>query len=346
MTHQQPTPRWFQGRLLKWFAKYGRHNLPWQADRSAYRVWISEIMLQQTQVATVIPYFERFMHRFGAIKDLAQAELDEVLALWAGLGYYSRARNLHKCARIVMDEHGGKMPTSVDELVDLPGIGLSTAGAILAQAHDHPAPILDGNVKRVFARLIGIKGYTGDKDNLARLWEIATKFTPTQNVCDYTQAIMDLGATLCKRKPDCVTCPMQDRCYAFQHDCTDVIPGKKPKRAYPTKATEWLILKHRSKWLMQKRPVKGIWGGLFSVPECSQDKLADLCNQLKIKKHLRLKKGLHKFTHYQLEFTPNIISLSCSRNVTSLFPDTQWLAWHEIEQLGLPKPVGGLLNSL
>ncbi|MGB1141418.1 MAG: A/G-specific adenine glycosylase, partial [Halioglobus sp.] len=262
-------PKEFADRVLAWFDTHGRHDLPWQYDTTAYRVWVSEIMLQQTQVKTVIPYFERFMAAFPDVDALAGAPEDEVLHLWTGLGYYARARNLHRAAKQVAFELGGTFPDSIEGLQALPGVGRSTAGAIASIALAQRASILDGNVKRVLARLHRVAGWPGQSAVHNQLWDIAEHYTPTARCADYTQAMMDLGATLCTRsKPACALCPMANDCEAnAAGDQTDY-PGKKPKKALPVRATHFLVLRNRDGdiWL-EKRPAEGIWGGLWCFPE-------------------------------------------------------------------------------
>ena len=258
----------FAPRLLAWWDVDGRKDLPWQQHRTAYRVWVSEIMLQQTQVATVLPYYARFMARFPDVASLAAAAIDDVLHLWTGLGYYARGRNLHRAARVVMERHGGEVPTHPAALVELPGIGRSTAHAIHALAADGRSPILDGNVKRVLTRWLGIDGWPGEAAIEARLWELAAALLPATRMADYTQAIMDLGATRCTRsRPQCGACPLRDDCVALATQRTASLPVARPKRAMPERATRmWVILSPLG-LLLQKRPASGLWGGLWSFPE-------------------------------------------------------------------------------
>ncbi|HET8551115.1 MAG TPA: A/G-specific adenine glycosylase, partial [Gammaproteobacteria bacterium] len=258
----------FAPRLLAWFASHGRHALPWQREPTPYRVWVSEIMLQQTQVATVIPYFKRFMARFPDLATLAAAPLDDVLALWSGLGYYARARNLHRAAQSAVAEYGGELPASLDELMAFPGIGRSTAGAILSLSRGQRHPILDGNVKRVLARFHAIAGWPGDKRVADRLWEFAESHTPVADCAAYTQAIMDFGATVCtRRNPACDICPMSANCEAYalgrQHD----FPAPRARRGYPERNVRVLVIEAEGAVLLEKRPPTGIWGGLWSLPE-------------------------------------------------------------------------------
>lgn len=262
------TPEQFATRLLEWFDQHGRHDLPWQHPRTPYRVWLSEIMLQQTQVSTVIPYFERFEQRFPDVHALAAATDDEVMRLWAGLGYYARARNLKKAAERVSKEFAGDFPETVDALSELPGIGRSTAGAVRSLGFGKRAAILDGNVKRVLARVHSVDGWPGKSSVLAQLWEIAERLTPDHRVSDYNQAMMDLGALLCTRsKPDCKQCPFETDCTALASGTPERFPGKKPRKVKPQRATLMLIVRHQDSVLLERRPPTGIWGGLWSLPE-------------------------------------------------------------------------------
>lgn len=252
----------FQRRLLKWFDTHGRKSLPWQIDKTPYRVWISEIMLQQTQVATVIPYFVKFMRQFPDVASLAEAHEDEVLHLWAGLGYYSRARNLQRAAKMVMADFDGRFPGTLETLQRLPGIGPSTAGAIMSIAYQQPAAILDGNVKRVLARIHAITQPINEKRTEEWLWDLAVEYTPNKRVADYTQAIMDLGATLCTRsKPNCKACPFAAECKAYAADLVNQIPAKKAAAKIPTREATFLIIRCEDRVLLHKRPPSGICGG-------------------------------------------------------------------------------------
>ncbi|GGX99177.1 A/G-specific adenine glycosylase [Litchfieldella qijiaojingensis] len=264
------TPDEFQRRLLAWFDRYGRKTLPWQYDKTPYRVWVSEIMLQQTQVATVIPYYERFMARFPDVHVLAKASQDEVLHLWTGLGYYARGRNLHKAAQVVVSEHGGEFPVhSLDAMAGLPGIGRSTAGAIISISTGRRAVILDGNVKRVLTRLHGVEGWPGKPKVERVLWELADRYTPETRLPDYSQAMMDLGATLCSRgKPSCAICPFEDVCVAHARGEERRFPESKPKKSLPERHTQMLLLQDpQGKVLLEQRPPTGLWGGLWCFPQ-------------------------------------------------------------------------------
>ncbi len=266
----------FAQNLLGWFDTHGRKDLPWQHPRTPYRVWLSEVMLQQTQVRTVIPYFERFVEALPTLEALADAPIDRVLALWSGLGYYSRARNLHRAAQLCISEHGGALPREIDALASLPGIGRSTAGAILAQAFGLRHAILDGNVRRVLARFHGVHGWSGTSSIQRELWEYAELHTPHDRVADYTQAIMDLGATVCVRsRPLCGACPVGGNCVALRDRLTAELPTPKPSREIPTRTTTMLIVRDADgRVLLERRPPVGIWATLWSVPEIADAKIA------------------------------------------------------------------------
>lgn len=342
----------FSKAVLKWFDQYGRKNLPWQQNISPYRVWISEIMLQQTQVTTVIPYFERFLTKFPTLKSLAQAPLDDVLHLWTGLGYYARARNLHKCAQMVQDRYSGKFPNSVEELMQLPGIGRSTAGAIASISMGVVAPILDGNVKRVLCRFHAVEGWPGKTSVQKALWQVAETHTPPKRCADYTQAMMDLGATLCTRsKPKCGICPVATSCKALAQGETTTYPHKKPKTDKPIKSTFMLMLVKPDQTLfMYQRPPTGIWGGLWSLPEV--DALNDISNwlsrhQLKPKRKTEWAPFRHTFSHYHLDITPVLIEVSDTQaqNINEQYPQ-HWQELSEPCALGLAAPVVKLMNTL
>jgi len=351
----------FGTQILGWFVTYGRHDLPWQQNPTPYRVWVSEIMLQQTQVATVIPYYQRFMTRFPDVHALAAAPVDQVLHLWTGLGYYARARNLHKAAQQVCAEHRGHFPDSVEDLESLPGIGRSTAGAIAALAMHIRAPILDGNVKRVLTRYFAIAGYPESSAVKARLWELAESLLPESGIAAYTQAMMDLGATLCTRsQPDCGRCPLADRCQALASDAIETYPGKKPRQDKPVKAVQMILLRNgRGEVLLEKRANTGIWGGLYSLPErpltkhTGQDKPAAQCmaefNGLScdLTDAIRLPEVRHSFTHYHLEIFPLLIEVDPTTNASSADSD-RWL-WYPLDhppEVGLSAPVKKLLSRL
>ena len=340
-------------RLLRWYTKHGRSNLPWQHPRSAYRVWLSEVMLQQTQVATVIPYFLRFVDKFPDLATLAQAPLDDVLALWSGLGYYSRARNLQRAAQLCVARHDGDLPRDFDALAALPGIGRSTAGAILAQAHGLRLPILDGNVKRVLARWRGIEGWPGTTATSRQLWTIAEMQTPRTRVVDYTQAIMDLGATVCLRaRPRCADCPLAGDCIAFAHGLTAKLPERKAARKIPTRSTVMLVLRDpHGRLLIERRPPTGVWAGLWSLPEAAdcagaEREIARYGVRTKGKtKFAPLPPFVHGFSHYRLEVTPLALRVAASRWIAD-DPDRRWVQPEEATALGLPAPVRKLIASL
>ena len=337
--------------LLRWFDEHGRHDLPWQHPRSAYRVWVSEIMLQQTQVSTVIPYFERFTLKFPDIQTLANAPLDEVLHIWTGLGYYARARNLHKAAQQVLDQHHGEFPRDFDVVLALPGIGRSTAGAILAQAYEQTHAILDGNVKRVLSRLYAIEGWPGQKAIENRLWEIAERHTPQDRSCDYNQAIMDFGATLCRRKPECPQCPLIEHCLAYQAGNSSAYPTPRARKTLPVRQTQMLILQDDARQvLLIQRPPSGIWGSLWSLPECPPDHdINDWCQQtlglnieaLSVQTAVR-----HTFSHFHLDITPIYASVSCSDQTAMEADGRVWYNTRLPDALGLPAPVKTLLKSI
>ena len=304
----------FADTLLDWFDEHGRKDLPWQDDPTPYRVWVSEIMLQQTQVQTVIPYYQRFIARFASVDDLADADLDEVLHHWSGLGYYARARNLHKTAKIVANDG---FPEDQDGLEALPGIGRSTAGAIRALAMQQHAPILDGNVKRVLARFHGIEGHTGDPQTLKILWEHAERQTPSLRTNEYTQGIMDLGAMCCTRStPKCLECPMVDECVAYQCNRVGELPHPRPKKEKPVRqARMYVITTPDGACLLEQRPNKGIWGGLWTPPERSADTSPDdICLEVgihfdSIAESRVAPQFRHTFTHFHLDIEPCYLSL-------------------------------------
>ncbi len=341
----------FASRLLDWYDRHGRHDLPWQKNRSLYRVWVSEIMLQQTQVKTVIPYYRRFMRRFPSLKKLASASRDEVLQYWAGLGYYSRGRNLHRAAQQVLVEHHGRIPRTPQALMQLPGIGRSTAAAILSQALDQPHAILDGNVKRVLARYHGISGWPGERQVEQQLWQYAEQHMPAQRNADYSQAIMDLGATLCHRsRPQCPQCPLQDGCLAYRHDRILQCPGKKPKKVLPVKHTRLLLLiAEDGGILLEKRPPSGIWGGLWSLPEAAPgEDVAQLCRQrwgLTVTEEQTLSGFRHSFSHYHLHITPWRVWVKATGEAVREQPDCRWLRLAGDSLPAMAAPVAKILRQ-
>ena len=348
----------FSSRLLNWYKKHGRKNLPWQLKRSAYTVWVSEIMLQQTQVKTVIPYYTKFMQHFPDALSLANAHEDDVLHHWSGLGYYARARNLHKAAQQIRDQHQGVFPLKFDEVLALPGIGRSTAGAILAQAEGQRHAILDGNVKRVLARYHGVHGWTGQKKVQDQLWIFAEQHTPEKNLADYTQAIMDLGATLCKRgTPDCSQCPLNKDCTALATEQVALLPTPKPKKTLPVKTVRMLLLRNKAQEiLLEKRPPTGIWGGLWSLPEMPVvESLKPWCEtnfELEVLTSHELPVMRHTFSHYHLDITPCVVEVMNNHRQSVM--EAQRRVWYKAQQniskpeqqLGLATPVSHLLNRL
>ncbi len=346
------SPKRYQKHLLDWFQQHGRKHLPWQEDKTPYRVWVSEVMLQQTQVNTVLAYYQRFMTSFPSVADLAAASEDQVLHHWAGLGYYSRARNLHKSAQLIMTQYGGQFPNTLETLQQLPGIGRSTAGAILAIAYQQRATILDGNVKRVLSRFLGFRAPINETSAEKTLWAMAEKYTPTSQVDDYTQAIMDLGATCCTRsQPQCMRCPLAKHCVAYRRDCVSDIPAKKAKRALPTRECTLLILQHQRQLLLYKRPTQGIWGGLWSFPELAGKVAADTLQQqcrelfnLKQVQAIPLASFKHSFTHFHLIIHPVIIHCRARKKA-----HTSTQKWYDLDApttIGLPKPIANLVKQI
>ncbi|MCY4476419.1 MAG: A/G-specific adenine glycosylase [Gammaproteobacteria bacterium] len=336
--------------LLAWWDKHGRKHLPWQKDRSPYRIWVSEIMLQQTRVETVIPYFERFMESFPEVKALAAAGDDEVLAIWAGLGYYSRAHNLLKAAGIVVTQHGGELPRDFDSLVALPGIGRSTAGAILALAHGQRSAILDGNARRVLARVGAVEGWPGKASVSRTLWRLAEANTPSERVRDYTQAIMDLGATVClRRRPRCASCPLAESCRARKYGRTSEIPAARRTANRPLKPRSMLVVQRPDgAILLRRRPPTGIWAGLWSLPTLEKEESArDWCSRVLAccpQSHTVLTPIRHGFSHFELEIRP--IHLPVDKPPGELRDGDQW-RWHDgAQDLGMPAPIRRLVDSL
>jgi len=342
-------------RLLGWFDQHGRKDLPWQqalddGRRDAYRVWLSEVMLQQTQVATVIGYFERFVGALPTLRDLADADEDTVLALWSGLGYYRRARFLHQAAQICVERHDGELPRDFDALCALPGIGRSTAGAILAQAHGLRFAILDGNVKRVLTRYHGIHGHPGESAVEKQLWLHAETHTPTSRVADYTQAIMDLGATLCVRtRPRCEDCPLAGDCTAYRDDLTALLPSRKPGKSIPTRATVMLILRDaQGRVLLERRGPQGVWSGLWSLPEAADPNAAWRTAQqhAQVDDAQTLTPFTHVFSHYRLNIEPLLFDRATAQRGIADNPQLRWCSSTELAALGLPAPVRTLLQTI
>jgi A/G-specific adenine glycosylase len=342
----------FAAALLDWFDRHGRHDLPWQQPRTPYRVWVSEVMLQQTQVQTVLPYFQRFVEALPDLPALAGAPLDRVLALWSGLGYYSRARNLHRAARLCVETHAGELPADFDALLALPGIGRSTAGAILAQAHDQRRAILDGNVRRMLCRYHGVEGWPGNAAVEQRLWELAESHLPAQRLADYTQALMDFGATQCTRHdPACVVCPLQSDCVALRSARTGELPTPRPGKALPERRTIMLLVRDAAgRVLLVRRPPAGIWAGLWSLPESSDH--AEARRWLSGRASADYDRALplpvfeHVFSHYRLHIEPVLIAGEEAADRVGDDESLRWLALAELDAVGLPAPVRRLLEGL
>jgi A/G-specific adenine glycosylase len=338
-------------RLLAWFDAHGRHDFPWQLERTPYSVWVSEIMLQQTQAGTVVPFYERFMQHFPTVAALAAAPLDDVLAHWAGLGYYARARNLKSAARIVMEEHGGEVPTTFDALHALPGVGRSTAGAILAQALGAKWPILDGNVKRVLARYHAVAGWPGLPAVANELWLHAEAHTPHERVADYTQAIMDFGATLCTRsRPACTVCPLASDCAACRAGTQALHPAPRPKRERAQRHVAVLVVRAPDgRVLLERRPARGIWGGLYSLPElAADDSPREWCARMlgaAIAAERMLATIEHAFTHFDLDLAPRLLELAASPSAVMGRDDWHWCRPGTRFDVGVPAPVAALLSG-
>ena len=351
----------FSKAVIDWQRSHGRHTLPWQNTTDAYRVWLSEIMLQQTQVAAVLGYYARFLERFPTVHDLAAAPVEDVMTYWSGLGYYTRARNLHACARRVVAEYGGAFPSDPLLLADLPGIGRSTAAAITAFSNGTRAAIMDGNVKRVFARVFGVEQYPGEKRVEEALWRRADALLPAEGIESYTQGLMDLGATLCTRaRPDCGRCPLQTRCVAYATGRTAELPVRKPKKASPEKRADLLVAVFDGEVLLEQRPGSGIWGGLLSLPEveghvalgdAAPASLAPLPAAMaealarfgELEEVQALLPLVHVFTHYKLHiFAHKVTPLARPAAPAGCV----WWKLADIEGAALPAPVKKLLLEL
>ncbi len=339
-------------RVLAWFDDHGRKDLPWQQDPTPYRVWVSEIMLQQTQVATVIPYYQDFMARFPDVSSLATAPLDAVLHLWSGLGYYARARNLHRAAGLICEQHGGRFPLRLEEVMALPGIGRSTAGAILALSDAQRHPILDGNVKRVLCRYHGVEGWPGQKAVETRLWELAEQHTPHRQVAAYTQAMMDLGATLCRRgRPDCEACPLQADCVAHASGRQAEFPAARPRRVLPVRQTAMLLVHDGAgAVLLERRPPSGIWGGLWSLPEVAADGQGrDWCLRVLGSEPAQIEQWpvlRHTFSHFHLDITPLCLRADLPASRVMEGEGAVWYNTRSPDARGLAAPVQSLLQRL
>ena len=340
----------FSSRLIAWQKIHGRHDLPWQNTRDPYAIWVSEIMLQQTQVSAVIGYYVKFMLRFPDIASLADASQEEVLQHWSGLGYYSRARNLHHAAQTIMDEHGGKFPQDFETIQTLAGIGRSTAAAIASFAFNQIQTILDGNVKRVLARHYLIEGWTSSPKTEKQLWALAESLLPNQDMVAYTQGLMDLGATICTRsKPKCEICPLKSTCRAWAHNKTNHLPTPKPKKTIPQKQTTMLLILHGNEVLLEKRPPSGIWGGLWSLPEISMQDIASEVAASRFGLQVEAEEPLalvqHVFTHFKLEILPQPLSVM-NKPLQANMPNTIWLALEDAIGAALPTPVRNILLNL
>lgn len=350
-------PVFFASRLIKWQFENGRHSLPWQGTRDPYAIWVSEVMLQQTQVTTVISYYERFMVAFPDVASLAVVPVEDVLTLWSGLGYYSRGRNLHHAARIIMEQHDGIFPQDAATLQQLPGVGRSTAAAIAVFAFGERCTILDGNVKRILARYFGVKGYPGEKAIEERLWQLAESLLPAedndhQTIASYIQALMDLGALVCVRsRPRCQCCPLQTGCIAYQYNLTADLPVPKPRKALPVRETIHLILiDDQERVLLEKRPAPGIWGGLWCFPEAPVDQdSADYCERnlhMQAIKITELPRLQHTFTHFKLNIQPQLLQPAIHQAVCVGMHEENnciWLTIDEALQRAIPVPVRKLL---
>jgi A/G-specific adenine glycosylase len=339
----------FANAIIVWQRQYGRHDLPWQNTTDPYAIWVSEIMLQQTQVSAVIGYYARFMARFPTITALANATQENVLQSWSGLGYYSRARNLHNAAQKILDDFGGNFPEAFEDILCLPGIGRSTAAAISTFALGKPQPILDGNVKRVFARHFLIEGWTANLAIQKKMWAIAERENPTENAIAYTQGLMDLGATICTRsKPKCVQCPLNENCKAFTENKTHLLPTPKPKKSLPEKETTMLIIRMGKEILLEKRPQKGIWAGLWSLPEISMCAIAtEVAKQqfgLETEPEETLPIVNHVFTHYKLAITPQPLTVISANKQTAL--GAVWMLIEDAIGGAIPTPVRNILLTL
>ncbi|MCR4297670.1 MAG: A/G-specific adenine glycosylase [Gallionella sp.] len=338
----------FTSRLIRWQRQHGRHNLPWQGA-DAYCVWLSEIMLQQTQVATVIPYYQRFTASFPTIAALAAASEDEVLTHWSGLGYYARGRNLHATAQIIVEQYSGEFPHDFEQILELPGIGRSTAAAICALAYHERRAILDGNVKRVLARYCGIAGWTGNKVVEEKLWQQAEALLPQHDITSYTQALMDIGATVCTRsRPKCDECPVQAGCIACQTNRVPELPTPRSRKAVPEKHATFLLLMHGNDILLEKRPGSGIWGGLWCPPQFDDEGAARdwfVRSGMAASHGERLETFTHIFTHFKLRITPLRIQLS-RKPLHAAQPGSVWLDVEESLQAAIPAPVRSLLKEL
>ena len=343
----EPRNESFSTRIIQWQHKHGRHDLPWQNTRDPYRIWVSEIMLQQTQVSAVIPYYQRFIARFPDVQTLAAADENEVLTQWSGLGYYARGRNLHRAARLIVERHAGVFPREFEAVRALPGVGRSTAAAICVFAFGQRRAILDGNARRVLARHAGIAGYPGDKRVQDQLWQRAESLLPDCDIEAYTQGLMDLGAGPCSRSsPDCVACPAGESCIARRDGLTAELPSPRPARALPQRETAMLILMRGGEVLLEKRPAAGIWGGLWSFPEASEDRIADAVLRYGARpdRLRRLALVHHGFTHYKLRIRPVLAQVV--RPSGAQEPGLLWITVEDALGAAIPAPVKRILAEL
>ena len=345
----------FAKAVLEWFDVHGRRHLPWQTDKTAYRVWLSEIMLQQTQVATVIPYYHCFLKNFPSMMDLANAELDRVLQQWQGLGYYARARNLHRTARIICDEYQGEFPQTMEAVLALPGIGRSTAASILTFACNQSWPILDGNVKRVLSRCFQVSGWNGQSATLKKLWQLSETVTPKQRTDAFNQAMMDLGSMVClKAKPLCQQCPLMSHCQSYQQQTQHLYPQKKPVKVKPQKQTLMLLHRYQDRVLLHRRPPVGIWGGLWSLPEVADvDEISVWQARYLSARPAALSAGnlsineqvmQHQFTHFNLHISVAMMELDHLPAKIADGCDLQFVAFEHLADYGLPTPVREILH--
>ncbi|MDR1275435.1 MAG: A/G-specific adenine glycosylase [Candidatus Accumulibacter sp.] len=336
----------FSERLIAWQKSHGRHDLPWQKNRDAYRVWLSEVMLQQTQVGAVIPYYTRFLERFPTLAELAHAPLESVLELWSGLGYYARARNLHRCAQTLVAESGGVFPRDPREIARLQGIGKSTAAAIAVFSFGIRAAILDGNVKRVLARCFGIDGFPGEAKLENAMWALADSLLPEKNIESYTQGLMDLGSAICTRtKPLCGACPFRASCIACREGSQDRLPTPRPTKTRPERETGFLIVTDEARVLLERRPPTGIWGGLLGLPEggvAEAREYAARCGARLLEMRM-LPPFKHTFTHFHLKMLPLVCVVECTGNVAAE-PGLEWVDFDRVETAALPSPVRALLK--
>jgi A/G-specific adenine glycosylase len=340
-----PAQASFAARLIAWQRRHGRRGLPWQGTQDPYRIWLSEVMLQQTQVAAVIPYYERFLRQFPSVEALARASEDAVLRLWSGLGYYARGRNLHAAAKHIAAQ--GRFPNTSEQIEKLPGVGRSTAAAIAAFAFGERGAILDGNVKRVLARCFGVEGWPGSPAVQARLWTIAEGLLPRRAIGTYTQALMDLGATVCTRtRPACGTCPISSTCIARKKDLVGVLPTARPRAPLPQRTATWLVLRQAGRVLLEQRPSSGLWGGLWSFPECDHREPRTFCREVlnyDVEAMRDLAPLQHGFTHFQLRIRPVVCDVRHA--VRAEAPGRLWLELPEAREAAIPAPVKKVLNT-